>query len=765
MRKGPGMIEVCDKHRGDVAEYRLSADETRVESARCVPVPKIIYIRSTCQYHEELKGNKYETQAPENNRLEQIIGGSISTVDSALDGHTWYVPSLKWRDAQYRMPDYNATPRRYPLDQEDEVSPTSEARPYQPTGILNPRDTPEKWRDADGRPIDMLANHYNEMNDPASRTASRNLGPVYSASQKAQGAPQQNDTNQAPQPNNDQGQTHANQAPGASATNGAGAAGGPPPPPPPPPPNPFDRFGGAFRQQRGSSSDSSSSSGSSSSPSPPLGPANANAAPIANQPRPPAAAGHFIPPFNLPLFLQNTPNGLPPPPPYGADDVDGAYDWLMGQVEHDVGLQPDNFGNRRIIIRGALDGVQHLNLTPAAMEGVRNRLKDDQHLLAYEEEVAAETVERQHSVDSQAALTQHVRRILERQESDGTRRYLVEWEVRRHRDYPPWTWLPEGSVFLTRRTLAEWENAIQNNQRARPRAVSIVERIMGEYYEERAAERERQRQEALDLVREFCPDARNVIARSSIEGMTIYLLAVTTEGNKYYDWVTMAGEHGQYTDDTWRTLLDIAIIYDAEAVDEVMNMLRGSTPPSDGNGATSPEPRREPTPANNLRPSQGVRDVLVAELRGLIETYVPRPVDDNDLYHLLEFLAWNVQGALDLLLRTYPPKDTVEQSPAPTLTTLGRTPTPPSWWTPPPPAPRRRRPRQARPPPAASTHHMQTRSRGAISQSTHHMNLRPRRAAPVPAAPTNNATTTRRGNARSTNGVQKGSRATTRRRR
>ncbi|OAL38806.1 hypothetical protein AYO20_02012 [Fonsecaea nubica] len=151
-QKIPCFTEVCNQHEDGIPRYQYMFGDFLNEPPKCNPTVEICYVPTYCALHR---------QQMVCDGIPVPVDANIHTEPEApLPDFTWHIPRVPLRDPGFRMVDWNPEPRRVPLDQPP-ISPKTQAtfNPQQ-GGVINAFYDPEHWVSADGRPIDLLENHY-----------------------------------------------------------------------------------------------------------------------------------------------------------------------------------------------------------------------------------------------------------------------------------------------------------------------------------------------------------------------------------------------------------------------------------------------------------------------------------------------------------------------------------------------------------------------------------------------------------------------------
>ncbi|OAP58948.1 hypothetical protein AYL99_06245 [Fonsecaea erecta] len=151
--KLPCFVEVCDKHKDGVPQYTFPFTGWANESSKCEPSVKICYLPTYCAAHRE---------AMSRNDLPMPVDDNIHTEpELPLEEFVWHIPRVQWKDLSFRMVDWNPEPRKVPLDHPSSPKTQSTFNP-EDGGVINAFYDAEHWISADGRPIDLLENHYDD---------------------------------------------------------------------------------------------------------------------------------------------------------------------------------------------------------------------------------------------------------------------------------------------------------------------------------------------------------------------------------------------------------------------------------------------------------------------------------------------------------------------------------------------------------------------------------------------------------------------------
>ncbi|EXJ67053.1 uncharacterized protein A1O5_09699 [Cladophialophora psammophila CBS 110553] len=154
--KLPCVIEVCDKHEDGVPRHDFGAENFEKEDPKCEPSVEFCYLPTYCAAHRE-------NMAQENRPIPADDPGIYCDPKLPQDDFTWHIPRVQWRDPGFRMVDWNPEPRKLPLDRPKFSPKTRSIFDSEDGGIINAFYDPEHWTSADGRPVDLLANHYDDL--------------------------------------------------------------------------------------------------------------------------------------------------------------------------------------------------------------------------------------------------------------------------------------------------------------------------------------------------------------------------------------------------------------------------------------------------------------------------------------------------------------------------------------------------------------------------------------------------------------------------
>ncbi|KIW89023.1 uncharacterized protein Z519_10508 [Cladophialophora bantiana CBS 173.52] len=154
--KLPCVIEVCDKHKDGVPRYDFGCEHFEKEGPSCEPSVEFCYLPTYCAAHRE-------NMAQENRPIPADDPGIHCDPKLPQDDLTWHIPRVLWRDPGFRMVDWNPEPTKGPLDRPNYSPKTGPIFNPADAGVINAFYDPEHRISADGRPVDLLANHYDEL--------------------------------------------------------------------------------------------------------------------------------------------------------------------------------------------------------------------------------------------------------------------------------------------------------------------------------------------------------------------------------------------------------------------------------------------------------------------------------------------------------------------------------------------------------------------------------------------------------------------------
>ncbi|KIY02584.1 uncharacterized protein Z520_01049 [Fonsecaea multimorphosa CBS 102226] len=153
--KFPCTIEVCDKYEDGIPPYYHEWPGWENEATKCKPTVELCYLPTYCAAHRQATIHYKNLPNPADDNIH-------TEPEQLPEDFTWHVPRVQWKDPGFRMVDWNPEPRKVPLDQPN-VSPKTQTT-FNPEhgGVINAYYDAEHWISADGRPIDLLENHYDD---------------------------------------------------------------------------------------------------------------------------------------------------------------------------------------------------------------------------------------------------------------------------------------------------------------------------------------------------------------------------------------------------------------------------------------------------------------------------------------------------------------------------------------------------------------------------------------------------------------------------
>ncbi|OQU95157.1 hypothetical protein CLAIMM_01402 [Cladophialophora immunda] len=270
--KIPCFVEVCDKHEDGIPRHHFPFRGYVNEMPKCQQTVEFCYLPTYCASHREHLQQNGQPIPPDDANIH-------TEPERPLGDFVWHIPSIPWKDPGFRMVDWNPEPRRVPLDRPENSPKTRSTFDHEEGGVINAFYDAEHWVSADGRPIDLLENHYDDPDINDRPAFPRMKGPAMPPQGSMPPQDGQNPGPQSTQPelepansqvqsqvNPSQGQSQYNITPRAQQTLGPAIGDAQPAAPPSRPM--FGTWREASKSRLSSEASSSSSDSSASEPSP-----------------------------------------------------------------------------------------------------------------------------------------------------------------------------------------------------------------------------------------------------------------------------------------------------------------------------------------------------------------------------------------------------------------------------------------------------------------------------------------------------------------